>query len=285
MQKTVLKNAKRFWVILYLVAIVPIVAYFGKNIGETVFDKAKTSDEIFHHYGSWGIDVHHDEWEILQILTGEDQIYITQITDYWEVVINEDNREQILDDFLNVRICKLTLECIAVLLVMGLAFIGMSYRGFYIPAWGIVLGIEMIFAQYGAFWTFERLSVPDAFWNLVPDAFWNLVSDAFWKHEWLLWAHPWIFMPGIVVGTLLFILLYMADWIQIKSGFNFRFTFLRITGCFVVDYGITLFCTFYPLRYTDDVLSITVLIPAFFISLLLVFVLRMVQLVIRRRHF
>ncbi len=277
MQKTVLKNAKRKLVILYLVAIVPIVACFGKDIGETVFDKAKTSDEIFHHYGSWGIDVHHDEWEILQILKGEDQVLLTTNTDCWEVVINEDNREQILDDFLNVRICKLTLECIAVLLVMGLAFIGMSYRGFYIPAWGIVLGIEMFLVEYVAFWTLERL--PDAFWNLVPEAFWNLV----WNLVGIL-GHPRILMCGIAVGILLFILLYVADWIQIKSGFNFRFTFLKITSCFVPCYGITLFCIFYPLRYTEDPLSIFVLIPALFIILLLVFVLRMVQLVIRRMH-
>lgn len=268
MQKTVLKDAKRKLVILYLVAIVPIVACFGKDIGETVFDKVySTLDEIYHHYGSWGIDLHHDEWEILQILKGEDQIFITRNTDCWEVVINEDNREQILDDFLNVRICKLTLECIAVLLVMGLAFFGMSYRGLYIPAWGIVLGIEMFLAHIGASWLL-------------------IWTKFIWKDYWSLLGVPFEpeYVLGIVDGIILFILLNVADWIRIKSGFTFRFTFLRITGCFVAGYGITLFCFFYPLRYTDDIFEITVLIPALFTSLLLVFVLRMVQLLIRRRH-
>lgn len=276
MQKTVLKNAKRFLVILYLVAIVPIVAYFGKDIGETVFDKVfSTSDEIYIHYGcSWGAFVHHDEWAILQTLKGEDQIIDIEPFNSWQIGINEDNREQILDDFLNVRICKLTLECIAVLLVMGLAFFGMSYRGFYIPAWGIVLGIEMFLAHIGASWVL--------IWTrYFGEDYWSLLGVPF-EPEYVL---------GIIDGIILFILLNVADWIRIKSGFNFRFTFLRITGCFVIGYGMTLFCFFYPLRYTEDIFEITILIPALFTSLLLVFVLRMVQLVIRmvklrlrRRH-
>lgn len=269
MQKTVLKDVKRKLVILYLVAIVPIVACFGKDIGETVFDKVySTSDEIYNHYGSsWGGFRHHDEWKILQILKGEDQIIDIEDFNSFQIRINEDNREQILDDFLNVRICKLTLECIAVLLVMGLAFIGMSYRGLYIPAWGIVLGIEMFLAYMGVAWVFM--------WTMfIWEDYWSLLGVPI-EPEYVL---------GIVDGIILFILLNVADWIRIKSGFNFRFTFLRITGCFVAGYGITLFCFFYPLRYTKDILEITVLIPALFIALLLVFVLRMVQLVIRRRH-
>lgn len=161
-EKNNFKKVKCLLVVLYLVSIVPVIVCFGKDIGETVSDKAKTSDEIYEHYGSWGFLTHHDEWKILQVLKGKDQIINTELLDSGYVVINEGNREQILNDFLNLRICKLVLVGIAVLLVMGLAFIGMFYRRFYILAWGIVLEIETYLAQLGADWfLFKMLFLRD----------------------------------------------------------------------------------------------------------------------------
>lgn len=83
--------------------------------------------------------------------------------------------------------------------------------------------------------------------------------------------------------VLLFILLNVADWIQIKSDFKFRFAFLKMTGCLVAGYGITLFFYFYPLRYTESAFALLFLIPALFISLFFVFVHCMVQLGLRCR--
>ena len=254
MKKDNFKKVKCLLVVLYFVSIVPVIVCFGKDIRETVSDKAKTSDEIYEYYGSWGFLTHHDEWKILQVLKGKDQIINTEFLDSGYVAINEGNREQILNDFLNVRICKLVLAGIAVLLVMGLSFIGMFYRKFYISAWGIVLGIETYLAQLGA----------DCFLFRMP--FFERCAGI-----------------GIVVGVLLFILLNVADWIQIKSDFKFRFVFLKMIGCLVAGYGITLFFYFYPLRYTESAFALLFLIPALFISLFFVFMLRMAQLRLRCR--